>query len=306
MRNSYKTKAFLLFSIVFLSACSPNETTPVDETPTTTLSAKKLDFYNDPDVDLPFSISDLMVPEIVSLNFELNDETVEFELLFRSDISFDYITGYSDFAKSVHAELRIWGCNSEQTPKGCINDTYALAPPYGPQLNPFSEHNQFKCDFIESIENTNSGILSSKCKLDRTSNRYEYYIVSSVSFWLGVFDYDSYPPRGELPDDFDVPQIVSYYFFPQRESAVFWDNSLPYETYTTGCFKNEFMSLELSGWAGIPNYDYFLNRLTGEKYSFKEGELVNSGGCRYMDERILINDKVINIREYLIIGFPYN
>ena len=58
--------------------------------------------------------------------------------------------------------------------------------------------------------------------------------------------------------------------------------------------------------AGIPNYDYFLNRLTGEKYSFKEGELVNSGGCRYMDERILINDKVINIREYLIIGFPYN
>ena len=79
-----------------------------------------------------------------------------------------------------------------------------------------------------------------------------------------------------MPAGFDYPQTVKYHFYPHRQSAVFWDNSLPYETFTTGCFRNEFMSLTLEGWAGIPTYDYFLNRSTGEKYYFKEGELINS------------------------------
>lgn len=309
-------KRYLILLLLVSFCGGGSETTAVEDTTTTSSSSTStststttttttLYSYNDPNIVLPFFTSELMVPEIVSLNFELSDETIEFELLFKSDISFDYKPDYSDFAKTIHADINIWGCNSDQTPKQCIYDTYAMNPPYGPMRNPFMVHNQFRCNFVNSIESGKPGILSSGCTLNVTQNSYEYYIVSDIYFHLGVFNYEFYPPKN-LPADFDHPQSVGYDFFPQRNPVSLWDNSLPFETYTTGCFKNEFMSINLVGWAGIPNYDYFLNRLTDEKYYFKEGELVNYGGCRYMDERILINDEILNVREYLIIGFPYN
>ena len=141
----------------------PIVTTSTSSTSTTTTTTT-LYSYNDPNIVVPFFTSDLMVPEIVSLNFELSDETIEFVLLFSSDISFDYKPDYSDFAKTVHADINIWGCNSDQTPKQCIYDTYAMNPPYGPNRNPFMVHNQFQCNFVNSIESGKPGILSSRCK----------------------------------------------------------------------------------------------------------------------------------------------